>query len=82
MTKEQHQLLKYISQVSFALIDTALFLDTHPCDQEALCYYHQMKKKRQESVAEYSSKYGPLLLDQVESDNYWAWTDTPWPWEF
>lgn len=81
MNKEQHQLLKYISQVSFALTDTTLFLDTHPCDQDALDYYQMVKRQRQEALDEYTSKYGPLLIDRVECDKYWTWTDSPWPWE-
>ena len=32
MSKDQMRLLKYISQVSFALTETNLYLDTHPCD--------------------------------------------------
>lgn len=81
MNKEQHQLLKYISQVSFALTDTTLFLDTHPCDQDALDYYQMVKKQRQDALDEYSRKYGPLLIDRVECDQYWTWGDSPWPWE-
>jgi spore coat protein JB len=81
MSKEQHQLLKHISQVSFALTDTTLFLDTHPCDQNALDYYQLVRKERQEALREYTMKYGPLLVDQVECGSEWAWTDSPWPWE-
>lgn len=81
MTKEQHKLLQYISQISFALTDTTLFLDTHPCDREALEYYQTVKKQRKEAVKEYSQKYGPLLVDQVECGKYWSWVEQPWPWE-
>lgn len=81
MTQEQHKLLKHISQVSFALVDTVLFLDTHPCDEKALDYYHKVKKQREEAVDEYSRKYGPLLNDRVECEDYWTWVETPWPWE-
>lgn len=81
MNREQIQLLKHISQVSFALTDTSIFLDTHPCDQDALNYYQIVKKQRQEALDEYSRKYGPLLIDRVECDNYWTWVETPWPWE-
>lgn len=46
MTNEQHQLLMYIDQISFALDDTVLFLDTHPCDTEALAYYQELKEEQ------------------------------------
>lgn len=81
MTKDQHQLLKYISEVSFALTETAIFLDTHPCDQKALDYYQKVKKQRRDAMKEYSRKYGPLQTDQVECDKYWTWVEQPWPWE-
>ena len=46
MNREKHNLLAYITQVSFAMDDTVLFLDTHPCDKEALCYYEQLIRKK------------------------------------
>ena len=52
MNREKHNLLAYITQVSFAMDDTVLFLDTHPCDKEALCYYEQLKKERRDAVRE------------------------------
>ena len=54
MSKDQMRLLKYISQVSFALTETNLYLDTHPCDKVALSYYQMVKKQREEAVQEYS----------------------------
>ena len=52
MSKDQMRLLKFISQVSFALTETNLYLDTHPCDKVALSYYQMVKKQRQEAVDE------------------------------
>ena len=49
MNREKHNLLAYITQVSFAMDDTVLFLDTHPCDKDALCYYNKLKKEREEA---------------------------------
>ena len=49
MNREKHNLLAYITQVSFAIDDTVLFLDTHPCDKDALCYYNKLKKEREEA---------------------------------
>ena len=58
MSKDQMRLLKFISQVSFSLTETNLYLDTHPCDKVALSYYQMVKKQRQEAVEEYSRQYG------------------------
>ena len=81
MTNEQHQLLMYIDQISFALDDTVLFLDTHPCDTEALAYYQELKEERKMAMEKYASKFGPLQNDNVKCGCSWSWVETPWPWE-
>ena len=36
----KQQLARFIDEVSFAINDLVLFLDTHPCNQQAMaCYY-------------------------------------------
>lgn len=77
----QKQLLMYITQISFALDDVALFLDTHPCDKEALEYYDKVKELRREALETYSCQYGPLQKDMNEDSCSWKWVKTPWPWE-
>ena len=81
MNQAKQNLRKYIDQVSFSLYDTILFLDTHPEDQDAMNYYHELKKARKEAVSEYTHKYGPLQNDNVEPSCYWEWVKEPWPWE-
>lgn len=81
MNKDKHSLLVYITQVSFSLNDIVLFLDTHPCDPDALAYYQELRKAREEALKEYSMKYGPLLNDQVDDSCYWEWVKDPWPWQ-
>ena len=48
-------LLKVINEVSFAMYDCCLFLDTHPMDSCALDYFQKMKKKRK--LIYYKEKY-------------------------
>ena len=81
MERAENELMKYIYEVSFALNDITLYLDTHPCDKEALEYYHKYKKQRHEAVREYEKCYGPLLNYDVNCDERWTWVDGPWPWE-
>lgn len=81
MNQTKQQLLHYITEVSFALNDVILFLDTHPDDKEALAYYHKYHKQRMQALNEYESCYGPLLNYNVISENRWTWIDSPWPWE-
>lgn len=77
----QKQMLRFIMEVSFALEDVVLYLDTHPCDKEALCYYEQYRRVRKQAVEEYTNMYGPLCSKDVTSKNCWRWVETPWPWE-
>ncbi|SFR73076.1 spore coat protein CotJB [Anaeromicropila populeti] len=75
------RLFKFICEVDFALDDICLYLDTHPCDRQALEYYHKYKELREQALAEYSECFGPLTSNQVEDHNYWTWVRDPWPWE-
>lgn len=75
------QLLDVIDQTSFALDEILLFLDTHPCDQAALSYYHRVMDTRRNALNAYQASCGPLMADQVTSDNYWSWVSSKWPWE-
>lgn len=81
MNQKQCSLLMYINQVSFAMDDVNLFLDTHPCNKEAMEYYHMVKEQREKAMKEYNQKFGPLQIDQVESCDYWTWVEQAWPWE-
>ncbi len=74
-------LMKYINEVSFALNDVTLYLDTHPDDTKALEYYHKYKEQRHQAVKEYEQCYGPLLNYDVNCSERWTWVDGPWPWE-
>ncbi len=76
-------LLQYITEISFAVYDTLLYLDTHPEDQQALAYYQDMDQKRREALAEYGKQYGSLTADcpAAASCGRWQWINEPWPWE-
>ena len=74
-------LMKEIYQLGFALVEIVLYLDTHPCDADALNYYNQIKNKHHKVMEMYQREYGPLLVSNVMSDNYWSWVSTPMPWE-
>ena len=50
-------------------------------DTEALEYYCQIKHRYAQAVEEYERTCAPLTIDRVNSDNYWMWVKTPWPWE-
>ena len=77
----QQELFRKIQTLEFVLYDTGLYLDTHPADQEALCYYHTYREMLAAAVDEYTACYGPLTMDAVLSKNKWTWIEKPWPWE-
>lgn len=74
-------LIKQINEASFAMDDIALYLDTHPSDANALQYYSLVTALRKEAVSSYEAFFGPLLLDNVCSKEYWTWETDVWPWE-
>lgn len=81
MKQEQCELLELIRVLSFNLFDTALFLDTHPCDKQALKCYEKFQKLLEKAVNEYNTYFGPMTLDNVNAENGWTWGSMPWPWE-
>lgn len=79
----RRDLLDKIYRVSFALDDTKLFLDTHPCDKEALEFFEKYAEERRCALREYAKYYGPLTLDSMDLDSCerWNWINEPWPWQ-
>ena len=78
----RRELFEYINQISFAVDDVKLFLDTHPENQKALDYFQKYKEKRIEALKEYAEVYGPLTVDTVsENRDCWNWINEPWPWQ-
>lgn len=73
-------LMRKIQALSFAKVETELYLDTHPDSEMALGYYRDILSKLDEAMTEYQNKYGPLFAEGVVG-NRWTWVDTPWPWQ-
>ena len=81
MNMDKKSLMKIITQASFALDDTRLFLDTHPNCKEAIEYYNKAQAVREEAWNEYTGKFGPLSFYEVSDENYWEWNQGPMPLE-
>lgn len=77
------ELMERINLASFAVDDAKLFLDTHPCDTEALAFFNKYRKMRQCALEEYARYYGPLTIDTADMDecDRWNWVNEPWPWQ-
>ena len=79
----RHQLLNHINQVSFAVDEVRLYVDTHPCDTEALEYVREMSRQRNHALKEYAAAYGPLTIDTADDScaERWNWINEPGPWQ-
>ncbi len=73
-------LLKALNEYSFAMDEAALFLDTHPDNQEALSYFKNAVNMRRTAMNAYEQQYGPLFSEDVTADR-WNWVTDVWPWE-
>lgn len=79
---EREKLLMRIQVMDFAMLETNLFLDSHPNNQEALALHEKYKQSYEMLVAEYESKYGPIKLNTDSREKTWAWIKDPWPWDY
>ena len=75
-------LMKKISMLDFAIIETVLYLDAYPECAAALDYYHRLIEQREAYAKEYQGKCGPITNHGVRSCDGWTWVKGPWPWEY
>lgn len=75
----KNDMLKQIKCLKFAVLDLALYLDTHPDDRKALCLHNKYCKDLKVLEDMYQKNYGPLTINYP--CNKWRWIEEPWPWE-
>ena len=73
-------LLRKIQALSFAKVETELYLDVYPEATGALDYYKNILSQLDEAMTEYQNKYGPLFAEGVVGDK-WTWVEGKWPWQ-
>lgn len=78
---DRNSLLNKLYVVSFAINDCTLYLDTHPCDEEALACINELIPIRRALLDKYAECFGPLTIDSVVPSNKWDWVSAPMPWE-
>ena len=78
--RTKNELLRKVQALSFAKVETELYLDTHPESTQALNYYKKILEELDDAMTEYQNKYGPLFADMTVGDK-WTWIDGPWPWQ-
>ena len=73
---------KRIAAYKFALYDLGLYLDSHPCDQQAMQLRDQYKERLAQLIEEYEQHYGNYVRTQSDvMDNWKEWVSDPWPWD-
>ena len=75
----QEELKDEIRCCEFAIVDLALYLDTHPNDKKALCLHRNQCNHLKELKDRYQRMFGPLSI--TFPCNKWRWLEGPWPWE-
>lgn len=80
MNREKKSMLTYLMELDFALVETTLYLDTHPTDDNALKLHNTLVDKYKNLECAYESKFGPLT-SKSKSMNPWQYVEEPWPWQ-
>lgn len=73
---EKEEMLEQIKCRNFAIIELALYLDTHPDDDKALCLHRKYCKEFKDLKDKYQKVYGPLSI--YFPCNKWRWLEEPW----
>ena len=59
-------LLMQIMMLDFAVQDSALFIDTHPCDKEAMNYFNEAATRLKAAKKEYQKQGHALVIEKLE----------------
>lgn len=79
--RSREQLLHWIDMVSLMLVDLTEYLDTHPCDEDALNHFNHYQALYQKAMTEYANHYEPLMLSYATPEKVWNWSLSKNPWE-
>lgn len=71
-------MLNKIKCYYFGITELALYLDTHPDDEKALCLHNRYCREYKDLTDKYQKVYGPLTI--TYPCNKWRWIEEPWGW--
>lgn len=77
----QKQMLEWVMMLGFCAFDMQLYLDTHPCDKEAIAYYRECVNMYKQAKERYERTFGPLQASSSMDEEFWTWSEVPLPWE-
>lgn len=83
--EEEKDIKTRLNEISFAINDLTLFLDTHDKCEQGLQLMKELLQKRMDLLAEYTTKEHPLtMLSMITGEqgfDEFGWTRGPAPWE-
>lgn len=80
MNDKRSALMREVQIAHFSLIETNLYLDTHPYDCEAMKALEYYGEKLACAIEKYEEECGSLTAGSV-TDVPFDWVKTPFPWE-
>ena len=80
MNDKRASLMREVQIAHFSLIETNLYLDTHPFDCEALKALEYYSEKLACAIEKYEEEIGSLTVGAI-TDVPFEWVKTPFPWE-
>lgn len=81
MEMNREQLLKEIMAVDFTITDLHLYLNTHPCECQAVNLYNSYVQKSRSLRETFEKSFGPLNSLTSFSACPFQWINPPWPWQ-
>jgi spore coat protein JB len=74
--------LEDLQAIDFAILELALYLDTHPDDYDAIAEYNMLTKQRKHIKKAFEIQHGSLTSFGYSYARYpWDWKEAPWPWQ-
>lgn len=77
---DQQEALRQLQIADFAIQEAALFLNSHPEDENALSYYNKVKAYHERLHAQVVAGSGPLT-NRENTGETWQYIHGKWPWE-
>ena len=80
--KDRKAALLKVQQLSFALTEANLYLDSHPTCEKGIAYFKKHKAELDKARADFEKNFGPLIMENSldEDDKKWQWVCEPFPW--
>ena len=71
-----------LQALCFVLQELALYLDTHPEDEEAFALFKQFTAMEKAAKEAWEKVNGPIKRSTAAQAERWNWLQDPWPWNF